>query len=284
MPSLTDQEIQQTYNLLEKMYVPVEETQLQGMAYVKERLTLCRAMQDQCHDLRLKTLRAYSWVQEQLIYTDSLLRVSVSDQQQTQLKQKVSELKQQKVSHATLSRLVGLQYAILVQTQRDIKALLDIIKSQIKLGEEGGIDPHEAEQLIQQVSVADIGQEAPAPDENDVEPEEADAEPVLPFSAVANAPVEDETSEGPVLTGVVETGLDGLFAPMPSRVMQPVQPAAMETVSFDGFDVITVEEAAPRGIPVADLSGVPIESLFDLDEESRNGDGTHHPAPAYRAF
>ncbi len=268
---LTEPEIQQAYSLLEKMYVPLEESKtLQGLNYIRERLTLCRAMLDQCQDLRVRTMLAYSKVQEQVIFNKSqLLQARGNAQLEKQLKLKAMELEQQKVSHRTLSSMVAAQSAVLLQTQRDIKSLTDVMKVQLKLAEIGGVDPHEAEEaLVQQADLSQIGNPVGAPSvQISVGPEpgeqvKADDWDGGPLSRV---PVVPEPPAG-------ESEFAGLFAsmkPLMERVVtsKPALAATstqMETVNF-GDPVGTPVESAPRGIPVTDLSSVPIESLFQED-------------------
>jgi hypothetical protein len=162
MRNLTEEEIEGTYDELEKMYVPIEARPDFGLPYARERLTICRAMQDRLQDLRLKTARAYSWVQEQLIFRKSQAQLAGSDQEKEQLKIQIAELEQLKLSHGTLSRMISAQSAVLTSTNRDIKTLTDVIIKQMRLNAGGGIDPHDAdgadEPLIQTVDLAALGQ------------------------------------------------------------------------------------------------------------------------------
>ena len=320
MRNLTEQEIQQTYDLLDKMYVPVEENQiLRGLTYIRERTMLCRAMQDQCHDLRLRTMRANSWVLEQLIFKKSLLLLAASDQEKKQLKVQVTELEQLKISHGILSRMVAAHLSVLNQTQRDIKVLGDVIKEQVKLGEAGGVDPHEAEEaLMTQVDLAQIGTSpagtphgAPDPlepgegqepdpdpaDDDGTRPEPGDEpeEPPLfpptpdtePFPLPDAPNVQTSLELEPVpgldelagLFGSVDLSANVSTVPSPATTEVTTAPPAARTETV-GFDApLTAVESAPRGVPVADMSSVPIESLF---EEMTDHGGT--PTPAYRAF
>lgn len=313
MQHLTEPEIQQTYALLGKLYVPLEEAKImQGLTYIRERLTMCRAAMDQVHDLRLKTARASSWVQEQLIFRKSQLLLAVSDQEKKQLKAQIMELEQQKVSHVMLFRMVSAHSTVLNQTQRDIKTLGEVVKEQLKLGEAGGIDPHEAEEaLMQPVDLATVGtvaagtpHGAPDPLEPDAEeetveePEEPEGDPaeeeppLFPPTEGEPFPLPDEPR--PLAFATTVPGLDelaDLFAPastsaasvstVPSPATTEVTTAPpatrTETVGFDA--PLTAVESAPRGVPVADMSSVPIESLFE--EMTTHG---NEPTPAYRAF
>jgi hypothetical protein len=317
MQHLTEPEIQQTYELLGKLYVPLEEAKImQGLTYIRERLTICRAAMDQVHDLRLKTARASSWVQEQLIFRKSQLLLAASDQEKKQLRVQIAELEQQKISHVMLFRMVSAHSTVLNQTQRDIKTLGEVVKEQLKLGEAGGVDPHEAEEaLMTPVDLASVGT-APAtphgapdplePDADEPEPEDPEEEADEPVEEIKEPdlfplpegepfPLPDDPPRPLAMFATPVPGLDelaDLFAPMSERKAASVStvpsPATTEVTTAPpatrsetvGFDTpLTVVESAPRGVPVADMSSVPIESLF---EEMTTHGGT--PTPSYRAF
>lgn len=285
---LTDQEMQEISQLLGRLFVPLEEDKaLQGLGYIRERLMLCRAMLDQVHDIRLRVVLASTKVQTELIFAQHTATEADTLQAKTQWKAKIAELKQVVLAHKALAQLVGAQQAMLMQTQRDIKSLGEIIKEQLKLAEVGGVNPDEAhEELVTQVDLAQVGKPLVIEPEDNIPctaAEEAapqidlspfmEPEPeVVPEDQIPEQPEEDADQGWPL-----EGEFAGLFAPVAQKAPVPV---ATETVSFGDDVVLTVAETAPRGIRVPDLSAVPIESLF---EEETNGQGGA-PTPAYRAF
>lgn len=349
--SLSETEIQDTYELLEKMYVPVEENKMhRGLGYVRDRLTLCRAMQDQAHDLVLKTGRAYSWVQEQLIYAKSATLLAGSDQEKDQLKIKIGELEQQKVSHNMLHTLVKRHTQILSGTQRDIKLLADVMQKQIKLAEEDS-GSEVAEELMQPVDLSKVGYEIEDPNRQvgeyfdtsdamqaaakeifavDLEPGDVEEpkpqtptpEEVAPLVPEPNTKPAPEPSKEPEPTRqpeLVTTGstvppaqlaqhlegypsaldeLAGLFASTKAAEMINVTPASArvvrtpdlgagvalpvartEVVDFDDPLPVAAAEVLPRGLPVADMSSVSIDQLFEDPNAS-----DQPSSPSYRAF
>lgn len=323
--NLTEQQILQTYELLDKMYVKLEAhpDRPMGLAYIKERATFCRATLDQVHDLRLKVGRAYSWVQEQLIYRKSALHLAGSDQEKEQLKIQIAELEAQKVSHATLNRLVQAQASVLNGANRDIRLLADVTLKQMKLGD---IDPNEAESLVHNVSYdemarmgeefADVGgdsvervmgastetalfaqQDHPPTAPPPQQPTDTPGQPAQP-QPVPTPPVPQPPTPAPSVpsSAAPVDDLAGLFRPTPQMgTFAPTGPVVSVQVTggpggtpqfeMGGFDApVTAAESAPRGIRVPDMTAIPFESL--IPEEVLNG-GTAAAggtSPVNRAF
>ena len=208
--NLTDEEIQAIYELLDTMYVPVEEDRMvKGLDYIRDRVALCRAMQDQTHELVLKTGRALSWVLEQLIYNKSAAQVAETDQEREQAEIRVTEFEQWKASHAMVHTLVKRHGTLLNGTQRDIKLLADVMKQQIKLAEELGVDPTATEDVVQPVDLAAIGQQVVRP----AAPDPADMP--VPWSSAPDidTPIPDPEPE-----------LPDVDDPVPPPTLPPVPP------------------------------------------------------------
>lgn len=146
---LTSDEIQAAYDELGKMYVKLDASPERGLGYIRDRLTLARAMQDRVGELRLKASIALTKVQEAQLVAQQLQLVDPSKE----TKAKIAELEVQKQRHAMLVKMIAVQAQLLSRTAMDIRLLKDLTTEQIKRGE---IDPNESPGLVQPVSPADI--------------------------------------------------------------------------------------------------------------------------------
>lgn len=141
---LTAEDVNAVYDEIGKMFVKVDADSTRGLQYCKERLTLCRAMQDRLNEVQLRVNRAVSdlW-QEQL-----LRKVEHDLQPSAERKQYIAELELDKQQHQLLLKMITAKSQLLSRTSMDIRLLADLTKDQIKLGE---IDPKESPELISQV-------------------------------------------------------------------------------------------------------------------------------------
>jgi hypothetical protein len=149
---LSTAEITEVYEEIGQMRVQLDPNPNRGLQYVKERLTLCRAMQDRLGELLLLCSRAYSDVltEELSVKTDKQLNPPPPDT--TIVAQRLVRIAADKEEHATLVKMLKLQHTLLGRTSQDIRLLADLTKEQIKLGE---IDPHEAG-LVEHVPPEDL--------------------------------------------------------------------------------------------------------------------------------
>jgi len=139
---MTTAEITGVYDEIGRMRVDLDPNPNRGLQYVKERLTLCRAMQDRIGELTLQCNRALSEVLTEEIalkLEDQLASASVAATDQ--LAQRRSRVAAEKEAHTTLTKMLRMQGTLLSRTAMDIRLLADLTKEQIKLGE---IDPAEA--------------------------------------------------------------------------------------------------------------------------------------------
>lgn len=239
MPRLTSDEVKAIYDEIGQMHVKVDADASKGLAYVKERLTLCRAMQDRCNELHLKANRALSEV-----WSELLVRKAEHDLTPSAVaKQRINELEEDKQQHNLLIKMIRAQSSLLSRTSMDIRLLADLTKEQIKLGE---IDPKDAPELISQVdpkqALEDLtgvaGHEAPS----FYVPETADADrAVLPPFLAPPPPTLD--------SGATSTDLGFPQASGPVG----------ETVSLDDpVPAVPVEER----MRVPDIVATPFDELF----------------------
>lgn len=179
---LTAAEITGVYDEIGSMRVDLDPDPNRGLQYVKERLTLCRAMQDRLGELLLQSSRALSAVlsEELALKMEKQLATTDSDQERQQREIRLTRVLSDKDEHATLLKMLRLQHTLLGRTSQDIRLLADLTKEQIKLGE---IDPKEAG-LVKDVPTEDL---SPTP-------------PVV--SSTTSAPSEDVTLSPPL--GIIE--------------------------------------------------------------------------------
>lgn len=214
--------IQRAYDELAKMFVEVKPEPERGLAYISERLTLCRAMQDRVAELRLQANRALSVVMEQHLLLQHLHSVAPTPES----KEKLNGLERQKQSLAMLAKMVAAQGQVLSRTAMDIRLLTDITKEQLKRGE---INPNEAPGLVKEESVGDM-----VPADAPVRQREKAAVPDNPFPGLGTA----------VADSKVETV--SLDAPVPASLdHEPMKLPETTAVSFDSlFDSL---EKTPHG-------------------------------------
>lgn len=142
---MTPDEIGQVYGELEQMFVPLEMSPERGLTYIRERLTMVRAMADRVAEIRLKVSRALSTVLE-----DHLVAQQIHEVQPTpDSKRRVKELEILKQRHTMLTKMVAMQAQVLSRTSLDIRLLADITKEQIKRGE---INPNETPGMVKDVA------------------------------------------------------------------------------------------------------------------------------------
>lgn len=142
-------EIETTYEELGKMFIALDSSPEKGLTYIRERLTLARAMQDRVAELRLKVNRALSSVMEQHLIAQQVYEIQSTPDN----KKKVKELEVLKHRHVMLTKMIVAQSQVLSRTAMDIRLLADLTKEQIKRGE---IDPHEAPGLVKEVEVGEM--------------------------------------------------------------------------------------------------------------------------------
>ena len=263
MEKLTDQQIDQLYDQLGKLHVTLENVPEKGLSYIKERLALCRAMQDQAQNLRLTTGQALSYVQTQRIFVKHAIPLAQSDQEKEQLKIKLSEREQECVSHGMLHRLVNATASALSQTARDIKLLGDVMIKQIKLGEMTDVNPADSPAVGREATFEDMarGGSVSVPF---VQTPEGPAEPS--FEVTTTPPVEP----APVFRfdpfrapAPVEPDMTSVFGTpnvvVPAQVVGvPTAAALPDSISFDA----PPPQVEAERIQLADRSSVPIEALF----------------------
>lgn len=146
---LTSDEIQAAYDELSTMYVKLDASPERGLGYIRERLTLARAMQDRVGELRLKASCALTKVLEAQLLAQQMQLVEPSKAN----KDKIAKLEVQKQRHAMLVKMIAVQAQLLARTAMDIRLLKDLTTEQIKRGE---IDPNESPGLVKAVTPADI--------------------------------------------------------------------------------------------------------------------------------
>jgi hypothetical protein len=146
---LTPAQITEVYEEIGTMRVVLDPDPNKGLQYVKERLTLCRAMQDRLGELLLKCSRALSDVLTEEIVVSAEIQLGGDV---TTLRRRLSGIKQLKESHSTLFKMLKLQYTLLSRTSMDIRLLADLTKEQIKLGD---IDPKDGG-LVEEIQPGDL--------------------------------------------------------------------------------------------------------------------------------
>ncbi len=146
---MTSDEITQVYAELEQMFVPLDSSPERGMTYIKERLTMARAMADRVAEIRLRVHRALSVAMEDLLIAKQVQEIQPTPDH----KQKVRQLEVLKQRHEMLSKMTNMQAQVLSRTTQDIRLLADITKDQIKRRE---INPDEAPGLVHDVPATDL--------------------------------------------------------------------------------------------------------------------------------
>lgn len=225
---LTAEEITATYGELETMFVPLRPEPELGLDYIKERLALCRAMQDRLAELRLKTNQHLTDVLERSLKAKALLEV----QSTPDMKNSARELEIVKQRHAMLVKMIGYQMQVLGRTAMDIRLLHDITKQQIQRGE---INPHDSPQIIQQVDPAEMVQE---------------------FSPSVIGPIEKQE---PPTQQEFQQAWEHMF-PTPTTVTSTVTSAVEGVVTFD-----TAPAPAPKPedrVKLSDTNATSFEELF----------------------
>jgi len=119
-----------------------------GLQYVKERLALCRAMQDRCGELQLYCNRALGDVLSEGLVVKMEHRLSKTAASE----QRVLSVMGEKVEHKMLADMVKMARTLLGRTAMDIRLLATLTTEQLKLGE---IDPKEAG-LVKEAVVTDL--------------------------------------------------------------------------------------------------------------------------------
>lgn len=148
---LTSEQIDDTYRELEKMFVALDPSPEKGLGYIRERLTLCRAMQDRAAEIRLKVNQQLTDVLQRHWVAQQTLEVQPTPENRLRVKQ----LDVDKQRHATLAKMVGAQLQVLGRTAMDIRLLTDITKEQMRRGE---INPNEAPELIKDIPVEQMAE------------------------------------------------------------------------------------------------------------------------------
>lgn len=157
MPKLTATEITDVYDELGRMFIELDANPNRGLQYVKERLTLCRAMRDRGGELLLRCSRALSEVMGE----ELALRLEYQLAPATPLEQRIMGVVGEKKDHQLLLTMVKAQVSILSRTSMDIRLLADLTKEQIKLGE---IDPKDGPGLVTDVTTKELADSIIVPD------------------------------------------------------------------------------------------------------------------------
>jgi hypothetical protein len=142
------------YDEIGKLQLTLDPNPNRGLQYVKERLALCRAMQDRCGELMLLCSRALGDV----LVEELVLKMEHRLSKTTASEQRVLSVMGEKEEHKVLVAMVKLTHTLLGRTASDIRLLADMTKEQLKLGE---IDPKEAG-LVKEVAVADLSDLLPS--------------------------------------------------------------------------------------------------------------------------
>lgn len=149
MPKLTPEEITAVYDEIGKMHVELSPDTNKGLQYVKERLTLCRAMQDRLAELTLRVNRALSDVMTEAL----ALKMKNALAPDTPTQQRMQVVEGERQDHLLLTKMLRMQAQLLSRTSMDVRLLADLTKEQLKLGE---IDPKDAPGLVQETNLADL--------------------------------------------------------------------------------------------------------------------------------
>lgn len=257
---LTPEQIEDTYEELGQMFIALDASPEKGLTYIKERLTLGRAMQDRVAELRLKVNRALSAVMEQHLIAQQLYEIQSTPDN----KKKVKDLEVLKHRHVMLTKMITMQSQVLSRTAMDIRLLADLTKEQIKRGE---IDPNEVPGLVKDVPVGAI---ATTPPVAFAFPVEGLAETVGPtgppvtgevngtqlFGALPEfSPTEERTSR------VAELPADEYSPAGATRVPTDQHGHALAPVEIVGFDT-PLPEGEPDTIKLQDTA----QGVVSFDE------------------
>jgi len=285
---MTKDEISGAYDELAKMFVELVNEPERGLPYIRERLVLCRVMQDRLGELRLTVNREQSVVMERLLTKQFLHELQATD---AKGKQELEELERSKQALGYLTRAIKDQQQHLSRTAMDIRLLHEITKDQIKRGE---IDPREVTGLIKETPVSELspiqplpfGQPGPSgfmPDERTVvagTPDAPSGWDSYPGMVSPEFSTKDTSQLQPPLT-VTGNGTGRTLAEFNPFAAQTVYPAAgaesaAEIVSLNSPD----GPAEPEPLaPLADTESVSFEQILTTDKR-----GPHGSTPAPRIF
>lgn len=230
MAKLTPAQVTEIYEEIGNMRVDLDADPNKGLQYVKERLTLCRAMQDRLGELQLKAHRSLSQVWQEAL----TLRMEHELTPSGPLKQRLRVVEAEKQDHDLLVKMIRAQMQLLSRTSMDVRLLADLTKEQLKLGE---INPNDAD-LVKEVSVEDISPVSGNLASMSVAVVGAGAD----FDKLA---AQVEPKNAPAQPGVETVDFNG-----PSGIMEDDQkpvPQTEPTVNFeDLFGDLHGETAAPR--------------------------------------
>lgn len=218
MAKLTPSQITDVYEEIGKMRVTLDADPNRGLQYVKERLTLCRAMQDRMAELTLKASRALSDVWQEALTVRMEHELAPSGP----LKQRLRQLDGEKQDHDLLLKMIKMQGQLLARTSMDVRLLADLTKEQIKLGE---INPHDAG-LVEPLTPADL---------SPVEP----VQPQLPTT-------EEAQQAAAELSQTIDAeNLTGFFSGAEVKANGTPTPQFVETVDLGGPSGIMEGSAKP---------------------------------------
>lgn len=208
---LTTEEIEATYGELEKMFVSLDPRPELGLGYIRERLTLCRAMQDRASELRLKVNRELTDVFQRHWVAVQELEIKSTPEH----KLRVRELDVVKNRHAMLAKMVGAQMQVLSRTAMDIRLLADITKQQLQRGE---INPEEVPGLVKNVPVEALSPFPKVDPGTSPFPDGDTGAPVNPLLTGLTVPQSEPLGSGSTLQSLSRpepTQLVGFDAPVP---------------------------------------------------------------------
>lgn len=273
---MTDEDVELVYDELGRLFVEVKDEPERGLGYIRERLTLCRAMQDRAVELRLKVNRELSTTMDQLLRQQHLQDLAPTSQG----KEQMSLLERQKQKLALLSKMIEAQATVLSRTAMDIRLLADLTKEQIKRGE---IEP--PAELVREVPVNEISPFQQPTGSSTSDPGELrpfdpavgpHGETVIPPMTETLPPVTE--TPAPMTTTAtppgetVTPGPATTFNPFMSLFPTPPSPTQVRTVTLDDQTL----PPAPEPLALPETRTVSFEDLLTRKDTETHGTPTPH--------
>lgn len=131
---MTPEAISQTYEMLERLEIKLEQTPELGTEYLKDKLLECRQKQNTVTDLIVKTNRAYSGARMAVRAQESAVRVAGQSQRGPELRDELLKMLDERDALKYLLEALNVRRANLGRTSSDIRLMAGIIEQESRPG------------------------------------------------------------------------------------------------------------------------------------------------------
>jgi hypothetical protein len=134
-PSELSGQIQQYYEILEDLKVPLDKSPQRGLAYLRERMIECREKQDRVTDLLAEVRKPYAAIRTQVRNLKASVELAKNTPEIAPLRTALYEWADLDDEVRYLTDVIKAKASNLKMTSSDIRLLYSVVEQQLKLGE-----------------------------------------------------------------------------------------------------------------------------------------------------